>query len=156
MGLNKKLWPSNQKQASPFSKIAEQFAVRKETPSIKVSPDVFNELWGGVHLGSVYSLWGEGRMWKIHHPHHPDNTLHVKTRVSKEPSLMWRKQSTNHSRSALEFREFVESGDLIILTCSDFKEFEEIVMALPESGLSFFVADSNVNNTSLCQSGTNR
>ena len=38
--------------------------------------------------------------------------------------------------------EFVESGDLIILTCSDFKEFEEIVMALPDSGLSFFVADS--------------
>ena len=34
------------KANSPFSKIAEQFAVRQETPSIKVSPDVFNELWG--------------------------------------------------------------------------------------------------------------
>ena len=117
-----------------------RFSVKKSQVHVEVRPDVFNNIWKGVHLGAVYSLWGAPGCGK--------STLMMQICRSmlkqgyKGVIVDVEKAINSNQQENFGLSPFVESEDLFLVTCTNFKEFEEVVLALPGSGMSFIAVDS--------------
>lgn len=47
------------KKENSFADVLSKFSTKKETIRYDIQPQVLNDLWDGVHLGTMYSVWGE-------------------------------------------------------------------------------------------------
>lgn len=124
-----------------MASIMQKYSSKKEFPTYEVRPTVLNTLWNQLHLGTLYAMWGGEGSGKT--------TLYCQ--VIKYVCQKYKlkvlivdveKAFNEQQQKAFGLYEFIESGQIVILTCNNFKELEEIVIALPSSEFNIIMIDS--------------
>lgn len=128
------------KKESAFASVLQKFAAKRELPQHEIKPQVLNDLWGGFHLGAIYSIWAEKGAGK--------STLTFQVLKSlckkglKGVFVDIEKAFNEFQQQVFGLTEFIDNGQLVVLTVNNWKEYEEIVMALDGEDIDFFVTDS--------------
>jgi recombination protein RecA len=128
------------KKESSFAAVAEKFSAKRQLPCDEIKPLVLNDLWAGFHEGAVYSIWAEKGAGKS------TLTFQVLRSLCKQGKkgvfVDIEKAFNEFQQESFGLKEYIDNGQLTVLTCSNWKDYEEIVEALDESGMNFFVTDS--------------
>lgn len=129
------------KKESAFASVVQKFSAKKTLPRHDIRPQVLNDLWNGFHLGAIYSIWAEKGAGKS------TLTFQVLRSLCKKGLrgvfVDVEKAFNEYQQQTFGLTEYIESGDLIVLTASNWKDYEDIVVALDgEEGIDFFVTDS--------------
>lgn len=128
------------KKESAFASVLQKFSAKRELPKHEIKPQVLNDLWGGFHLGAIYSIWAEKGAGKS------TLTFQVLKSLCKKGLrgvfVDVEKAFNEFQQETFGLREYIENGQLMVLTVSNWKDYEEIVMALDGEDVDFFVTDS--------------
>lgn len=125
---------------SSLSDVISKFSVKKSQPVYDIRPDALNKAWGKVHLGTLYGMWAMEGAGKT--------TITAQAMVSllkqglKGIFIDVEKAFNENQQTAFKLKEYVDNGDLLVVTVKNFAELEEVVLALPGSGLNFLCIDS--------------
>lgn len=123
-----------------FKDVIAKFKARDNQPAFEIKPDALNELWGQFHLGTIYAMWSEAGGGKT--------TLClqvIRSLLHQGKSGLFvdvEKALNAAQQEAFKVKEYVDTGQLTVVTLSNYKDLEELVLALPESELDFVVIDS--------------
>lgn len=128
------------KKENALASVIQKFSAKRELPRYEVRPQVLDDLWNGFHCGAIYSIWAEKGAGKS------SLTFQVIRSLCKKGLkgifVDVEKAFNEFQQESFGLTEYIESGQLIVVTVSNWKDYEELVMALDESDINFFVTDS--------------
>lgn len=128
------------KKESNFASVIQKFSAKRELPAHEIKPQVLNDFWGGFHLGALYSIWGEKGCGKS------SLTFQVIKSLCKKGLkgifVDVEKAFNDFQQRSFGLDSFVESGQLLVVTVSNWKDYEEIILAMDGEDIDFFVTDS--------------
>jgi RecA/RadA recombinase len=124
-----------------FTDAMNAYSTKKDLRTVKLSVDALNDLWGGgITLGFMYSLWAEPGCGKT--------TLALQCAKSfcrqglKVLIVDVEKAINDFMIESFGLRSFIDDGLLIILTVTDFEEWENLCDSLLDQNLSLVITDS--------------
>lgn len=123
-----------------FKSVLEKFSAKKTLPCFTVQPAAYNDVIGGFHLGDLYALWAEAGAGKSSIAFQVCRSL-LKQGLSGI-YVDVEKAFNESQQESFKLKEFVDSGQFVVLTCENMLQLEEIIVSLPNSGISFIVIDS--------------
>jgi len=123
-----------------FQDLVSKFKARDNQTRYEIKPAAMNSAWDGFHLGSMYAIWAEAGGGKS------TITLQIIRSLCKQGLkgvFIDAEHALNENQQRdFKVKEYVDNGQLIVLGISNFKELEDIVLTLPDSGMNFVVIDS--------------
>lgn len=131
----------NTKLSSSFASAMDKYATHKTFEMIPVGVEALNTLWGGgIVLGYMYSFWGDPGCGK--------STLTLQCVKAfckaglKVLIIDVEKAINDFQKKTFGLDQYIEDGLLMILTVTNFAEYEDLCVAVADQGFALVVTDS--------------
>lgn len=131
---------ATKKSVASFSEMLTKFDVNLEKPRYEIRPLVLNDLWNGIHLGYLYSLWGDAGCGKT--------TIAIQViRSLLQQGLQGvivdvEKALNSVQLESFGLKKYVDEKRLFIVSCNNWEEFESIILSTRGAGINFLLVDS--------------